>query len=157
MPFSAWLGQNWFLLVQTALFTVCLFLIASALYLDSRARRVANLIQLTKDHRELWERMYSEPELSRILDPDADLRKTPVQPGEEVFVVFLILHLSSFYYGTRSGFCPRPEGLRNDIVRFFSLPIPRAVWKKVKALQDTPFVEFVDRWFPRTPADAPPE
>lgn len=149
MPFSAWLGQNWFALVQTAVFAACLLFIASAIYLDSRGRRVANLIHLTKEHRELWERMYSQPELSRILNPDADLRKTPVQPEEEVFVVFLILHLSSFYYGMRSGFFPHPQGFPKDIERFFSLPIPRAVWKNVKALQDTPFVEFVDRWFPQ--------
>lgn len=154
---ATWLGQNWFPLVQTGLLSGCLIFIGFALFLDSRARRVANLIQLTKDHRELWERMFSEPELSRILDADADLDELPVRPEEEAFVVFLILHLSNFYYGMRSGFFPRPQGLRKDIERFFSLPIPRAVWHRVKALQDTPFVEFVDRWFPRHPGNAKPQ
>lgn len=151
---AIWLGQNSFSLVETGLLSGCLIFIGFALFLDSRARRVANLIQLTKDHRDLWERMISQPELSRILDPKTDLYKSPVRPEEEAFVIFLILHLSNFYYGMRSGFFPRPHGLRKDIERFFSLPIPRAVWQKVKDLQDTPFVEFVDRWFPQHPNPA---
>jgi hypothetical protein len=94
------------------------------------------------------ERMYSQPELSRILDPSANLTEAAVKPEEEVFVIFLILHLSSTYYAMRSGFFQKPEGLRKDIEHFFSLPIPRAVWARVKALQDAPFVKFVERCFP---------
>jgi hypothetical protein len=48
----------------------------------------------------------------------------------------------------RSGFFQKPEGLRKDIERFFSLPIPQAVWARVKSLQDAPFVKFVERCFP---------
>ena len=143
-----WLTHNWFALVQTVAVTSGFLLVGIAFLLEARARRVQNLIQLTQQHRELWERMYSQPELTRILDPDADLAKTGVTAEEEMFVVFIILHLSSTYYAIRSGFFQKPHGLRKDIERFFSLPIPRAVWERVKILQDAPFVKFVDQCYP---------
>jgi len=143
--FNDWIGRNWFEFVQSAVLAGALLLIAYALLLEARARRVGNLIQLTQAHRDLWERMYSQPELSRILDPSADPAKTAVTPEEELFVIFLILHLSSTYYAMRSGFFQKPGGLRKDIERFFSLPIPRAVWARAKALQDAAFVKFVER------------
>lgn len=145
MGFNDWIGHNWFELIQSAVLAGALTLIAVSLFLEGRARRVGNLIQLTQAHRNLWERMYSQPELSRILDPSADPTRGAVTPEEELFVIFLILHLSSTYYAMRSGFFPKPGGLRKDIERFFSLPIPRAVWGRVKALQDAPFVKFVER------------
>jgi hypothetical protein len=144
MAFADWIGHNWFALVQTGALAGGFLLTCTAILLDARARRVANLIQLTQQHRDLWERMYLEPDLSRILDPAPDLTKNPVTSEEEVFVIFLILHLSSSYSAMRSGFFQKPHGLRKDIERFFSLPIPRAVWNKVKVLQDVAFANFVE-------------
>jgi len=144
MGFYGWVGQNWLALVQTAaLFTGLLFT-GIAVMLDARARRVGNLIQLTQQHRDLWERLYTQSELARILDPAADAVKSPVTVEEETFVIFLILHLNNTYYATRAGFYQKMHGLRKDIERFFSLPIPHAVWEKVKDLQDESFVRFVD-------------
>jgi len=144
MPLTDWISHNWFALVRDGAVAAALLVIGIAILLEARARRVGNLIQLTQQHRDLWERMYSEPELARILDPGANLAKTEVTAQEEVFVIFIILHLSSTFYAMRSGFFQKPHGLRKDIVRFFSLPIPRTVWEKVKALQDAPFVRFVE-------------
>jgi len=143
-----WTKSNWLDLLQTAVLAGALIVIAVGLFLEARARRVANLIRLTQAHRELWERMYEDPDLSRILDFDADLTETPPKPEEEMFVVFLILHLSSTYFAIRSGFFQKPHGLRKDIERFFSLPIPRDVWGKVKVLQEPAFMKFVERNFP---------
>src|SRR2546423_10813691 len=126
----AWTSHNWYALAQTGLTASGLFLIGVAILLEARARRVGNLIQLTQQHRDLWERMYSQPELSRILDPKADLARMKVTPEEEMFTVFIILHLSSTYFAIRSGFFQRLHGLRKDIARFFSLPIPRTIWEK---------------------------
>jgi hypothetical protein len=147
------ISYNWFAIIQTTAVAAGLFLIGSAVLLEAQARRVQNLIQLTQQHRDLWERMYSQPELSRILDPAADLLKVGVTAEEEMFVVFIILHLSSTYYALRSGFFRKPHGLRKDIERFFSLPVPRAVWEKVKALQDAPFAKFVDQCYPSPEPD----
>jgi hypothetical protein len=154
MSFTDWMHHNWITFIQTGAVAAGLFLVGIGLLLEARARRVANLIQLTQQHRDLWERMYSQPELSRILDPGADPAKMGVTAEEEMFVVFIILHLSSTFYGIRSGFFRKPHGLRKDVERFFSLPIPRAVWKKVKDLQDAMFVKFVERCLPSADTDA---
>ena len=36
------------------------------------------------------------------------------------------------------------EGLRRDVAQFFSLPITREVWEKIKVLQNDDFVTFVE-------------
>src|SRR5947209_6576376 len=143
-----WSENIWLDVIQTTVLAGALILIGAGLFLEARARRVANLIQLTQAHRELWEGMYADPALSRILDRTADLGKMSLKPEEEMFVVFVILHLSSTYYAMRSGLFQRPHGLQKDIKSFFSLPIPRAVWLKVKNLQEPAFMEFVERNFP---------
>jgi hypothetical protein len=148
MGFYHWLSQNWFALIQTGAMAGGLLLVGVAMLLEARARRVGNLIRLTEQHRELWERMYTDPQLARILNPHADLSRTPVTAEEELFVIFLILHLSSTYYAMRAGFFQKLRGLRKDIEQFFSLPIPRAVWLKVRDLQDEPFVRLVEACWP---------
>src|SRR5216117_3968311 len=104
MALTSWVHQNWFALFQTAAPAAGLFLSAAGIFLDARARRAGNLIQLTQQHRDLWERMYVQPELSRILDPAADIAKLAVTAEEEMFVIFLILHLSSTLTAIRAGF-----------------------------------------------------
>ena len=141
--------NNWSVIVQTGGIVGALLLVSITLLLDARARRIGNLIQLTHQHRELWERMYTRPQLARILDPDANTVKLPITADEELFVIFVILHLSNTYYAMRAGFYPKPHGLRKDIQLFFSLPIPRSVWEKVKELQDEPFVRFVESCLPQ--------
>jgi hypothetical protein len=156
MAFMDWMSHNWFSLVQTAILAAGLVLIGVALLFDARVRRIANLIRLTEQHRDLWERMYLQPDLARIFDPDADPAGKAVTTHEETFVIFIILHLSTTYHAMRSGFFRKPQGLLNDIVRFFSLPVPHAVWGKVKSLQDAPFVKFVERCFPSSDLSARP-
>src|SRR5256714_7568427 len=111
----AWTSHNWYALAQTGLTASGLFLIGVAILLDARARRAGNLIQLTQQHRDLWERMYAQPELSRILDPAADITKMAIPAEEEMFVIFLILHLSSTLTAMRAGLFQRLHGLRKDI------------------------------------------
>ncbi|HXR46673.1 MAG TPA: hypothetical protein VN784_04465 [Candidatus Limnocylindrales bacterium] len=145
MGFNEWIEYNWLALIQTGALAGGLLFTGMAVLLDARARRVGNLIQLTQQHRDLWERMYLQSELARILNPTADPTQSPVTAEEEIFVTFLILHLSNTYYAIRAGFFQKLYGLRKDIERFFSLPIPRAVWEKVKDLQDESFVRFVEK------------
>ncbi len=139
-----WIGHNWFTLVQTGGIIAALAGVAFGFFYDARSRRVANLIALTDRHRELWERMNADPKLARILDPTADPERMRITPEEELFVIFLILHLANTYYTVRSGFLKQPHGLARDVQIFFTLPIPRAVWHQVRDLQDRPFVRFVE-------------
>jgi hypothetical protein len=144
MAFFDWVRHHWFALLQTGAVTSAFVFTGITLLLDVRARRVSNLIRLTERHRDLWERMYTQPRLARILDPAADLARAPVTADEEMFVIFVILHLSNTYYTLKTGLLQKPQGLRKDVQLFFSLPIPRAVWTRVRDLQDKPFVAFVE-------------
>ena len=67
---------------------------------------------------------------------------------EELFMIFVFLHLSDTYYVIKAGLFEKPAGLRKDIRRFFSLPIPRAVWERIRDLQEKPFVRFVETCWP---------
>lgn len=144
MGFFHWIGSNWFPLLATGGVLGSFLFTGLALLLDARSRRAGNLILLTDRHRNLWERMCDQPELARIMDPEANIKKVPIAPEEEMFVIFIILHLSDNYYVIKAGFFEKPRGLRKDVQNFFDLPIPRAVWQKVRGLQDEAFVRFVE-------------
>ena len=90
------------------------------------------------------EALFPSPELKRVLDPAADLNKLPVTVNEEIFVNCVIQHLNSAHYALADKLVVKPEGLRQDVIWFFSLPIPAAVWKRVKVLQNDVFVRFVE-------------
>ena len=77
MGFNEWIEYNWLALIQTAALAGGLLFTGIAVLLDARARRVGNLIQLTQQHRDFWERLYMQSELARILDPAAD----PARPA----------------------------------------------------------------------------
>jgi hypothetical protein len=82
--------------------------------------------------------------LARVRDASADTTKQPVTAAERVFVIFVIFHMSSVFYAMSNQLVVKVEGLRRDIAQFFSLPIPRDVWEKVKVLQNDDFVAFVE-------------
>ncbi len=142
---ASWLATNWFGLVQTGAIFAVVLLLRQAILRDARIRQIGNSIQLTEQHRTLWERLISEKELSRVLAEKVNLSRQPITQTEEMFVVFLILHLSDSFYAIETGFYPRPEGIAKDVKQLFSLPIPKRVWKKVRGFQDAAFVQFVDR------------
>ncbi len=56
----------------------------------------------------------------------------------------VIQHLNTVYYAMNDQLVVKVEGLRRDIAQFFSLPIPREVWEKIKVLQNDDFVAFVE-------------
>jgi hypothetical protein len=139
-----WLGQNWFVLLQTAGIIGSLLFTAYTLRIDAKERRVANLFTLTEHHRDLWENLFSVPDLARIKDPSANLAEIPVTASEQLFVLLLVLHINAAYRAIRAGVLQSPEKLRRDLQTLFSLPIPKAVWEQVKQFQDAEFIRFVE-------------
>lgn len=140
----AWLGDNWFVFLQSAGIIGSLLFTGISLRVDTKVRRVNNRFVITEQHRTIWTQFYRRPELARIVDTTANITETAVTEDEELFVTLVILHLTSAYYAMKDGMFPKPEGLRKDIAAFFALPIPRAVWEKAKSLQDREFVKFVE-------------
>lgn len=144
MGLIQWLEQNWFSSIQIIGILGGLLFTAVNFRTDAQARRVSNLIALTQHQREIWTHLYTRPELARVLAKTVNLKSAPVTDAEELFVNFLILHLNSAHHAMQTGLFMKPEGLQRDIQLLFSLPIPQAVWRKMKPFQNKDFARFVE-------------
>jgi hypothetical protein len=137
-------SQNWFDLIETVGIVGGLCFTAISLRSETKTRRIANLLTITANHREIWKEFLNNPKLARVRDAGADTIKQPVTDAERVFVTFVILHMSSVFHAMSDQLVVKVEGLRRDIAQFFSLPITREVWDKIKVLQNDEFVAFVE-------------
>ena len=144
MGIWGWITQHWFELLSAVGIIGGLLFTGVSLRSEAKTRRIANLLTLTQNQRALWEVFYRNLQLSRILDPAADIASLPVNHGEEIYTSALIQHLSSAYRAMQSDLTIKPEGLRLDVREFFKLPIPKAVGEKIKPFQDKDFVVFVE-------------
>jgi hypothetical protein len=146
MVFLNWVQNNWFILLQSLGIITSICFAGISFRIDTKVRRVANLLEITKQHRDIWSEFYARPELKRVLKPSVNLTAHPITAEEELFVKLLILHLASAYRTSTFGMVTTPEELRDDISSFFGLPIPRAVWERMQHLQDHDFVRFVEQY-----------
>lgn len=144
MGIFTWLGDQWFVLLQSVGIIASLLLTTLSLRDDLKTRRVSNLITMTQHHHKLWSMLFTQPELMRILNPSVDLHRTTVTKEEELFVGMVILLLNCSFQAMKMDSLVKPEGLNQDVHSFFSLPIPKAVWGMTKRFQDQEFVRFVE-------------
>ncbi|HTI69879.1 MAG TPA: hypothetical protein VMF06_07930 [Candidatus Limnocylindria bacterium] len=124
---------------------------------SAKAHRVANLLSITQQHREIWSELYEQPELARVIDPKADLSDKPLTPQERLFVTFLVHHLSACFEATQAGMFQSTGALEQDIAQFFCLPIPATVWKELRSLQQDDFVGFVETSLGRSASATTPQ
>jgi len=141
---EGWIVVNWFNILSAIGIVGSLLLTTISLRSETKTRRIGNLLTLTENHREIWSVLFEHPSLGRVLEASADLSKRPITLNESFYVNMIIQHVSSAYQAMRSGLVIQPEGLRQDICSFFSLPIPKAIWEKLKFMQKADFVKFVD-------------
>ena len=147
-----WLRENWFELISTILGLGGLWFTAFTIRKDTKvrkeevkARRVANLLAITANHREIWKEFLNNFEnLKRVRYATADIEKQPITEMERVFVTLVILHVNSVFYAMSDQLVIEYEGLRRDVAEFFSQPIPNAVWQGTKLLQNQDFAAFID-------------
>jgi hypothetical protein len=144
MGTGEWFLQNGFNLLSAIGIIAGLCFTAFSLRSETKTRRIANLLTITANHREVWNKFLLNPELKRVLNPNADLAKHPVNDAEEIFINMVILHINSVYYAMNDQLVVKYEGLRRDISEFLSLPIPRTVWEKNKIVQNDDFVAFME-------------
>ena len=144
MGIGEWLSQNWFNLFSSAGIIGGLWFTAISLRSETKTRRVANLLIITANHRDVWKEFFHSPELARVIDPVADVSKMPVTSAEEFFVHMVISNTSSMYEALKDELVTKQEGLRRDVGSFFSLPVPNAVWSKTKLLQNQDFAAFIE-------------
>jgi hypothetical protein len=144
MGTGEWISQNWFNLFSVVGILGSFWFTAVSLRSETKTRRIANLLTITANHREVWKEFFGKPELARVIDPSTDVEKLPVTPAEEFFVNMIISHTSSVYEALKDDLVIEQENLLRDVKSFFSLPVPNAVWAKTKLLQNQDFAAFID-------------
>jgi hypothetical protein len=144
MEIAGWLGTNVFNLLSAIGIIGGLWFTAISFRAEAKSRQVSNLLALTQNHQRIWQDFYHQPDLARVLEATAELKRQPLKRAEEEFVNLVIQHLNCVYQATKNGLLIKPEGLRREISEFFTLPIPKAVWDKIKILQNDDFAAFVE-------------
>ena len=145
MGILEWIEAHGFGFLQAASTLVGFFIAAYTIRTNTVERKIGNLFELTKAHREIWSRLYERRELERVLMETVNLRDEPVSVEEELFVHTLILHLRTAFKARKLGMQFDDDAVAADIRQFLSRPIPSVVWKRSKFFQDADFVEFVER------------
>lgn len=139
-----WIAEHGFDLLGACGIVASLVFTGLAFYKDEQARHVGNLLAIVTAHREIWSELFVRPELARVLDPQADLKTNPVSLQENLFVNFLLNHLSASFRATQLKMFAPVGPWTQDIRRFLSLPIPKFVWEQSRPLQDPEFVAFIE-------------
>lgn len=140
-----WFVENWFTILNSVGIVGGLVFTAISLRSETKTRKIANLLTMTANHREVWKDFSHRSELARVVDPSIDITKLSITAQEQEFVNMVILHVSSVYEALNDGLMIKQEGLQRDVKSFFSLPIPQAVWEKMKIFQNEDFVVFVEK------------
>jgi len=145
MAIWLWIAQNWFELLQTVGIIGGLVFTAFSVSKDDKSRKIANLIAIKQQHREIWRELFDRPRLMRVLKPDVDLNTEDVTDEEALFVKLLFLHLASVHRANQAGMFVEIQALDKDIREFVALPIPRAIWNRLKPFLDKDFIELVGK------------
>ena len=144
--FVPWLTQNWLPLLQAVGIIGGLCFTAASIRRDTKARRASDILALSQQHRDLWGELYKQPELQRVLDPACDLILKPISPLEEEFLNSVIVHFYTGWLLSKGGALALlpVSALQADVLSFFKLPIPKAVWSQSKLTRDPEFVRFIE-------------
>ena len=141
---TSWVIENWFNLLSSIGIIGSLLFTAIALHSETKTRRIANLLTITANYREIWKEFFHTPTLARVIDPTVNVNDKPITSAEELFVGLVISQMSSVYQATKDDLLIKLEGSRQDIAQFLSLPIPKAVWTKTKLLQNQDFAAYIE-------------
>src|SRR5687768_1614758 len=124
-----WVTTNWFSLLQSLGIIFGLFFTATAIRRDTVARRASDLLSISERHQELWSELYRRPELRRIRSKEVDLLAEPVTAAEEEFLKLVFVHFHVGWLVAQRGALVPMEAVTKDVRTFFSLPIPKTVWR----------------------------
>jgi hypothetical protein len=136
---------EWFELLQSVSIVFSLLAAAHTMRQEGKERRIENVLALTAAHREIWSQIVENPKLGRILDPAADVQKTPPTVQERLLVQMVVLHVRAAFKASRLRLNFNDEDVAKDLRDFFSLPVPNAVWQRVKIYQSVELQRFIDQ------------
>lgn len=147
----AWVDSNWFSILQSIgivgglIFTGKTIRDAARTQRDAtEERKVSNILEFDARHQNIWSDLYQREDLRRILEEQNDFLKGVVTPVE---FQYLRQKVVQFQVGWELAKISKPEEIDavvRDAAKFFSRPLSRRVWNKVKGLGNPKFVELVD-------------
>jgi hypothetical protein len=140
-----WFFSNASQLIESGGIMVGLFFTGFALRADVRSRQADILVRLTENHRALWTYHDEHASLGRIFQRQADVEAKPVTPQEARFIQFFINHVFITFRTRKLGLYQSPEQLETDLRDFFSHPVPRAAWDRLRRYQDRDFADYIQR------------
>ena len=121
----SWIADNWIAVLNAVGVVGGLFFTAFSVRSQTKTRRIANLLTITANHREIWAELYTRPGLARVLDPSVDVAEKPVRQDEEIFVIFVILHVYTVYQTMKDGLFVKPRTLAGSFPCRFPRPLGR--------------------------------
>lgn len=127
---KSFLQQNW---VEIGTATIGLISVISGLVAHASSKKKSRVdvsFSIAEAHKEIWSQFLQSPSLNRVMSDSADLKKEPVTAAEETFVVLLLAHLATTLEAIDKNFHECPEGLIEDVTKFYSKPIPQRVLQK---------------------------
>ncbi len=138
-----WLAENWLEVVQTAAVLSGLAVAVSTLKLDVGVRKTEFVLKMNEAHRNIWDKLIDRPELSRVLDPAADIVSSPATVQESRFVQSAILHIATVLQAVAEGAYDPGPGMDEDIREFLALPIPRSIAESILPFQSEGFQAYL--------------
>lgn len=152
MGFISWIQSDWPDVVAAVgiigglLFTgVNMMFTAASFRADAKNRLISNLLSLDERHRMVWGEVKQRPELKRILAENVDMIAQPLTPEEDVSMWQIVQQFETGWRVERILNRGELKFLARDAANFFSLPLPGAVWEKIKKYRNPKFVKFVER------------
>lgn len=140
-----WLIGHWSGFIESTGIVAGLVFTGISLRIDARVRRAETVIEITKQHRELWQHFHERSSLAGLFDRKRDLEKVPLTAEEIHFINSLLNHLRATFYARVANIFVQPECLSEDIREFLSYPAAKAAWEAQKKSHEPKFVAFVDQ------------
>ncbi len=85
MEIWGWITQNLFTFLSSLGIVAGLWFTAFSLRAETKTRRVANLLTVTANHREIWTEFLNNEKLARVNDASAETIKHPIPLGSRVY------------------------------------------------------------------------
>lgn len=146
MLFGLWSIERWREIFELVGTPAALLFTGLALRIDARVRRAQTLLEITKQHRDLWSQFDERPELAGLFARERDMGARPLTDKEARFANFLFLHLRAAHGAHRGRIYAMPEHVAEDWREIFQAPAVVAAWERIKHLHDRRFVALVERY-----------
>jgi hypothetical protein len=147
-----WFATHWSAILGDIGIIAGLLFSGLGFWRDVRVRRAETLLEITKQHRELWNYYGEHPELHGLFDPKRVMERQPLTTGELRFANSLFLHLCANYGARQAGIHVMPDHVADDWREIFGHLAMAEAWLRMRHLHDRKFAKVVEEFRASAPA-----